>query len=219
MYGIVESGQAPMTNVFITGCQLVFTQALLKNRSHQLMRTQIKLFIILSYYVIFGVVGLTSYSAGLSARKEREEDLIEYFACEARGSGNSCSKSEVSQLDIESLVIVSFILTGLYPVVNLIYVIQVTELKQKCCWWRRSSNFASSSGYRSHPSFSVNTPRSAKNDSIRFKFGRNNSISLGMQSPPAHSGSTTSDMHFAVKSPFTRTDSSLYSPNVVSQTS
>ncbi len=174
------------------------------------MRTQIKLFFILSYYIVFGVVGLTSYSAALHAREERTEDLTNYFVCEARGNTNGCSKSDISQLDIESLVIVSFILIGIYPMVNLIYVIQIAELKQKCCWWRYSSHFVSSSGYRSNPSFSVNTPRSTKNDAMRFKFGRNDSSTFGVQSPPARYVRTNSAT-FAAKSPFTGNDSAVYS--------
>ena len=88
----------------------------------------------------------------LQARDDNQENLVAYFTCEATGTANDCHKSDIAQPDIEALVVLSLILTGLYPLINLIYVWHGQELKKKCLWWRTDLRGASSGGPRSHAS-------------------------------------------------------------------
>ena len=68
----------------------------------------------------------------LAAGPEFEEDLGEYFACEATGTipGKDCSKPH-DRIGAIVLITIAQCLWGLFPLVNLIYVVNVKELKQK----------------------------------------------------------------------------------------
>ena len=59
---------------------------------------------------------------------EFTEDLDRYFDCETTGAKN-CSKPQ-DRLSGVMLLTMSRYLVGLYPLVNLIYVVNVKELKQ-----------------------------------------------------------------------------------------
>ena len=63
---------------------------------------------------------------------EFEEDLGEYFACEATGAipGKDCSRPH-DRISAIVLITIAEVLWGLFPLVNLIYVVNVTELKHK----------------------------------------------------------------------------------------
>ena len=63
---------------------------------------------------------------------EFEEDIGEYFACEETGAipGKDCSKP-LDRLGGMVSYTIARCLWGLYPLVNLIYVVNVKELKQK----------------------------------------------------------------------------------------
>ena len=57
-------------------------------------------------------------------------DIRNYFLCEATGTLRECDKPAV-ELYRRGISLVSFILVGLSPVVSLIYVLNIRELKKK----------------------------------------------------------------------------------------
>ena len=62
-----------------------------------------------------------------------EAELSEYFICAATGiSGRTCERS-YERLASDIPIAIGYALLGLYPIVALIYVVNVEELKQGCC--------------------------------------------------------------------------------------
>ena len=70
------------------------------------------------------------------------DDVQEYFCCELGGHnpGNPCSRSKIGNLSDLGLEILLYILLALFPVVNLIYAVNVQELKEL---WRGKFHKAS----------------------------------------------------------------------------
>ena len=61
------------------------------------------------------------------------EELLNYFACEGRGNdpSNPCDRNTFRQLTYPWLTVVSYMLIYMIPVVNLVYVLNIKELKEK----------------------------------------------------------------------------------------
>ena len=61
------------------------------------------------------------------------EELSNYFACEGRGNdpNNPCDRNTFRQLTYPWLTVVSFVLIFMIPAVNLVYVLNIKELKEK----------------------------------------------------------------------------------------
>lgn len=90
---------------------------------------ELKVLIISCYYVIFAVFIVTTFTithAQMEAQLLR--DIGSYFACEATGTSSECERS-FAELGGEIFSILSLILIGLFPIVNLAYVLNIQELK------------------------------------------------------------------------------------------
>ena len=94
---------------------------------------EIKVLIIFFYYLILGSIVLASIE--LSARKNNTAvtSLGLYFACESIAPGN-CERfrNDALQNTYRSLTNTSFILLALFPLVNLVYAINFSSLKNLC---------------------------------------------------------------------------------------
>jgi len=62
------------------------------------------------------------------------KELVFYFLCESTGTsgGKVCSRMGIEQFSTLIPIALTLLLFGLYPVVNLVYAVQIQELKQKC---------------------------------------------------------------------------------------
>ena len=103
--------------------------------------------IILGYYLILGAAVLTILTNSLRLGPRFVEAATRYFVCEApgikeessdmeMGSGNLISNSSCNREELEGLVnpiatTIAFVLLGFYPALNLVYVINIKELKEK----------------------------------------------------------------------------------------
>ena len=93
-----------------------------------------KILITLCYYVVLGVITLASVIT-LSTRNVNPDVVRNYFLCEALGVDpeNPCDKS-VFEDRVAGPVVISLIsaLLGLLPAVNLIFTVNITDLKKLC---------------------------------------------------------------------------------------
>jgi hypothetical protein len=116
----------------------------LSPQKHGLLRTKYKstfkfgtperkILITLCYYVLVSVVALSRFSIIVRNAEAFEERLIDYFACEAGGKNPDCTRNDFRQHSYPKLTAISLALLGIFPAVNLIYAINVGELKEKCC--------------------------------------------------------------------------------------
>jgi len=94
---------------------------------------EMKVLIILFYYILLGVCSLTTFSVTSRNMQLFTSGLVSYFLCESTGTndGKVCDRTAFEQFSNPIPAALSFILLGLYPVVNLIYVVNIQELKQK----------------------------------------------------------------------------------------
>ena len=91
-----------------------------------------KILIVFVYYIILTVVALTAFTLTTRDGDEFTSAVFRYFECESKGvdPNNPCDPSGYIKLLHVALSSLSYILLGLFPMVNFIFVISVRELKQ-----------------------------------------------------------------------------------------
>ena len=96
------------------------------------MLVEVKVFILLCYYVVLGVVVVTSYTstAGDATVNSFSVELARYFLCEITGvtPGKVCSRQGFEPFINPAFSIAGYMLAGLYPLVNLIFAINLSDL-------------------------------------------------------------------------------------------
>lgn len=88
------------------------------------------------YYAILGIIGVTGFNASSLELRNFSSELDAYFLCEREGTGQICDRSGFESLTDPALQTIAFILVGIYPAINLVYVIHIADLKslkQKIC--------------------------------------------------------------------------------------
>ena len=100
-----------------------------------------KIFIILCYYIVLASVALASFSIYSSSGSMFIEEVVKYFICEAGGSGKTCDseRKRYESFFNPGPSMVTFLLLGALPVVNLTYMLNLNGLScAKLCSKRTS---------------------------------------------------------------------------------
>lgn len=101
---------------------------------------EVKVLVISSYYAIFAVVLITTFTLHKIQNLEQLiNDITNYFACEATGTLRDCDKPS-GTLHRRIISIVIWVLVGINPIVNLVLVINTRELKLKISKYFPKSN-------------------------------------------------------------------------------
>ena len=102
---------------------------------------ELKIFITLLYYMIVLASTLALSSVG-NVGTLFSDELFRYFSCEATGivPGKVCDRT-FQTLSTEIPVNLALVLLGLFPVVNLVYVLNLTKIKR---WLSRQCTPSSS---------------------------------------------------------------------------
>ena len=99
-----------------------------------------KVLIVLCYFVLLVVVSLTALAVTIRNSGKFATTLVEYWQCEATGVDPGKQSDRLyalfEELGPPALIGISNLLYLILPLVNLIFVINVTELKQKFKTWR-----------------------------------------------------------------------------------
>ena len=92
-----------------------------------------KILIIFCYYILLVVVALTSFTLNTRNSEPFLEALINYFFCEGRGNdpNNPCDRNTFHQYSNPELTTISFVLINIFPVINLVYALNIKEMKEK----------------------------------------------------------------------------------------
>ena len=96
---------------------------------------ELRILIVFCYYAILGIAALTAFNVTSHKLQGFSNALDAYFLCERGGIESKCDRSGFERLTNPTLVTIAFILIGLYPAINLVYVIHSADLKslkQKC---------------------------------------------------------------------------------------
>ena len=93
-----------------------------------------KLLIIFVYVVVVVIVHLSYFAAELSGFEDYQLKIAVYFACETTvgdgGPNSTCNRSPFEDLTSGGNEIAFYILFGLLPLVFMVYVVNVEDLKK-----------------------------------------------------------------------------------------
>ena len=96
---------------------------------------EVRILIVFCYYAILGIFVIAVFNVASRQLREFSSALDAYFLCERGGIGNNCDRSGFESFTNPALVTITYSLCGIYPAVNLVYVIHIADLKslkQKC---------------------------------------------------------------------------------------
>ena len=104
----------------------------------KLSTAETKIILVLCYYALFGVSSLTYFSVESIDQDVKIRAIQQYFVCEAAGSGKECDRSSFDTLGYEGLIIVTYLLLGFIPTVNLTFAVNWSATKSSChrIWMR-----------------------------------------------------------------------------------
>ena len=96
-----------------------------------------KLLIVFVYYVVLTVISITAFTLIVQDADRLLLARLRYFECERKGvdPNNPCDPNIHIKLEHVALTSLSYILLGLFPVVNFVFVISVRELKEQLQKW------------------------------------------------------------------------------------
>lgn len=133
----------------MTWCVLIFMQQhglFRQNQSQSPFKigaAERKLLIVFCYYVVLAVISLTSFTMSTRDASAIATHTLEYFLCEQGGHNpeTPCSRAAIDEMTDPVISTMSYILLGLFPIVNLVYALNVQELKEHCRWCRKGVKF------------------------------------------------------------------------------
>ena len=95
---------------------------------------EVKILLLSCYFIIFGITALITLSIAVRDADIILKRLIDYFACQAKGNNdNNMCYEEYDELEVllqPELNDATYILMGLVPWSNLLFVIQVAYIKK-----------------------------------------------------------------------------------------
>ena len=94
---------------------------------------EMKILIIFVYFSVFLGSILVTFTIRLHGFENLITDIGKYFTCESFGIQEDCIRS-FERVESEASAIITYALIGFYPLVSLIYVVNIQELRQKYSW-------------------------------------------------------------------------------------
>ena len=86
--------------------------------------------------MIFTVVALLTFSQSIRDSKLKTDAIREYFVCESGGldPDNPCDTNTYRQFMVDAVLsTLGFMLTGFYPILSFVFVVNFQELKAMKC--------------------------------------------------------------------------------------
>ena len=79
------------------------------------------------------MIDTTALTIGARNAELFEARLENYFFCELSGHdpNNPCDRKSFSEISYPDLTVLAFALLGIFPVVNMVYAVNIKELKEK----------------------------------------------------------------------------------------
>ena len=116
----------------------------------QISTSERKILIVLCYYILLSVVALTGVTIPLRNSELLANALTEYWQCETAGVDPLCNRLRASfeEQTNPGIITVSYVLLWIFPAVNLIFAVNISELKQKFKTWREQAVPSQSTSYK-----------------------------------------------------------------------
>ena len=129
------------------------------NNHNKISTAQRKILIVFVYYILLGVIALTAFT--IATREERNslpQLILRYFFCERHGVNSSCDRSTFEQRGRPELIAFSYLLIGLFPAINMLYVISIREASR--CFRKKVLGHMVTSSMHSVPSSNIKSTAS-----------------------------------------------------------
>ena len=115
----------------------------LSDKSHKVSSAEVLLVIAFCYYVIVGLVTLSTFAVYFKNYKALEDELQKFYVCEEEGhdTSNPCDESGYFRIRARNLTPFGFVLIFLHSFLHLMYVLKfnnIKTLRKKCLSCGRS---------------------------------------------------------------------------------
>ena len=89
------------------------------------------------YYLGLAAAAITSNTINSKNPSMLIDNIQTYFFCEQGGhnASNPCSRSEIENQNHPSLEVISHLMVAIFPLVNLLYAVNIQELKELSRKW------------------------------------------------------------------------------------
>ena len=96
--------------------------------------TEKKLLVIFIYFELLAGIALVIFTLNVRFVNVVVRSIQEYFLCEQRGHDpeNPCSRFEIIRYGFPWISAVSYTIIAAYPIVNLIYAVNIKRVKELC---------------------------------------------------------------------------------------
>lgn len=113
----------------------------------------------MAYYTVLIAVSLTTHTITTNNLPQKAMALLEYFSCEQGGHNSSapCPRSKFESFNYPVLTTLAYVLLALFPTANLVYTLNVSELRMSCKGGKSSSRPRSRSTLHMHMERSSST--------------------------------------------------------------
>jgi len=111
---------------------------------------EVKILLLLSYFIILGVVSLVNFTFSINDLNPFLDDLFRYFVCELGGDSPLCAdiRQEFESHLKPGLNSTTFVLLALITWVHLLFAIQIQDVKKLiqrillhyCAYFKKSDN-------------------------------------------------------------------------------
>lgn len=104
------------------------------NESRKVSSAEVILVIALCYYVVVGVATTSTFALYLKNYNVLENELQKFYSCEEEGhnTNDPCDESGYLGIIDRTLTPLGYILLRLYPLLHLVYVLNIKSLRKKC---------------------------------------------------------------------------------------
>ena len=108
------------------------SKLMIRSKDNTIKKAEIKVFVICVCYVILGLAASLAYSISSAFLGDHQRELMNYFECECCGmnSGRMCDRSRFERLTNPPLITVGYSIFVLYPVITVVYLVQLKRDSQ-----------------------------------------------------------------------------------------
>ena len=107
------------------------------NATQTLPTTEMKILVLLCYFIILISTIQAVFTRIPLTTDQVYATFVNYFACELSGTSPECNaaKEPIEELTVPSESVAANILMGMFPVFQLIYIVNFGDIKQKCLYY------------------------------------------------------------------------------------
>lgn len=85
-----------------------------------------KILVVFLYYITLGAVALTAFTLATKYLSQNITATLQYFDCERSGYNSTCNL-DITQFP--SVTVAAYVLLGLFPAINLVFALNIRDLK------------------------------------------------------------------------------------------